>query len=248
MLEFVNQTITDKKGIRQVADADRVFSDKDHEPYEHIQAAAKWYRSKKIDTQRALIASIYGDNPILVRDNYGDVKMDYGNATNAKYGVPDVNRMTDSYYDVGTGHVYITKFKNVKFGHRPYDIKLSKETRGIINRQLKKARDAGDLANGYRHFLFIQSGDPKRSIGKLGKNSEVDKALRSAEGVKFTLPETKSIGPNVLRSSYVTWRLSRPGVTLDELMCLAHEMKHSFVVQQLVYLSLIHISEPTRPY
>lgn len=232
--EFAEQTMKDMMGVRSVADAKRSLTDDGHEPYENIMAAAKWVRARKLLDQRALMVSLYGDNPILVRDNYGDVKMFYGEAAQRAHNVPAVDPENDSYYDVRTGRLFITRFKTRARGYRPYDILVNKHTKAIVDGQLAQARRRGDDAWGYRHWLFTSPSDPRKPIGKLGKNSEIDKALRST-GVGFQLKAPKTIGPNVLRSSYVTYRVNLPGVTSDELIMLARDMKHSFAVQQLVY-------------
>lgn len=232
--ELAEQVMKDMMGVRSVADAERSRTDDGHEPYENIMAAAKWVRARRLLDQRALMVSLYGDNPILVRDNYGDVKMFYGEAAQRAHKVPAVDPENDSYYDVATGRLYITRFKTRARGYRPYDILVSAHTKAIVDGQLAQARRRGDEAWGYRHWLFTTPSDPRKMIGKLGKNSEIDKALRST-GVKFQLSAPKTIGPNVLRSSYVTYRINRPGVTSDELIMLARDMKHSFAVQQLVY-------------
>lgn len=232
--ELAEQTMKDMMGLRSVADADRSRTDDGHEPYENVMAAAKWVRARKLLDQRALMVSLYGDNPILVRDNYGDVKMFYGEAAQREHGVPAVDQENDSFYDVRTGRLFITRFKTRARGYRPYDIRVHKHTKAIVDGQLAQARKRGDDAWGYRHWLFTSPSDPRKALGKLGKNSEIDKALRST-GVGFQLKAPKTIGPNVLRSSYVTYRVNLPGVTSDELIMLARDMKHSFAVQQLVY-------------
>ena len=241
-LRYVNQIVKNKKDERHVADVHRTFTEDDHEPYTNIQAAGKWYKDNKLITQHALIVSLYADNPVIVRDNYGRVKMYYGESLNRTHKVPAVNLERDTYYDVNKGEIFITEFKNIKAGHRPYDIKLDKHTKAIIDQQLKKARDEGDMRYGYRHWLIYQDtvrkSDPTVAQDKLGKNNEIDRALRAAKTVKFALPITKPIGPNVLRTSYVTWRLNRPNITRDEMHCLARDMRHSFVVQQTVYRRL----------
>lgn len=232
--ESAEQAMKDMMGVRSVADADRSRTDEGHEPYENIMTAAKWVRARKLLDQRALMVSLYGDNPVLVRDNYGDVKMFYGDAAQRAHNVPSVDPEKDSYYDVRTGRLYITRFKTRAKGYRPYDILVHKHTKAIVDGQLAQARRRGDDAWGYRHWLFTMPSDPRKAMGKLGKNSEIDKALRST-GVGFKLKPPKTIGPNVLRSSYVTYRVNLPGVTSDELIMLARDMKHSFAVQQLVY-------------
>lgn len=241
-IRYVNQIVKNKKDERHVADVHRTFTEDDHEPYANIQAAGKWYRDNGLITQHALIVSLYADNPAIVRDNYGRVKMWYSDALNRTHKVPPVDRDVDTYYDVAKGEIFITEFKNIKRGHRPYDIKIDKYTKSIIDRQLKKARDEGDMARGYRHWLIYQDtarkSDPTVAQDKLGKNNEIDRALRAATGVTFSLPKSKPIGPNVLRTSYVTWRLNRPDITRDEMHCLARDMRHSFVVQQTVYRRL----------
>ena len=102
----------------------------------------------------------------------------------------------------------------------------------MIDRQLHAARANKDYKAGYRHWLFTRSSDPTKAVGKLGKNAEIDKILRKTD-VRFKLDQP--IGPNILRSSYITYRVNRPGMTQDELILLARDMKHSFAVQQLIY-------------
>lgn len=230
--ESTDRSMKEQMGVRSVSDVQRSMTDEGHEPYDHIVSAAKWYRSRQMYDQHALIASIYGDNPILVRDNYGDVKMYYGEEIHKKFKIPPVNFETDSYYDTQSGRLYITRFKTRFKGYRPYDIKVHENTKKLIDRQLHAARSAGNSKAGYRHWLFTRPGDPTKPFGKLGKNSEIDKVLRKT-AVKFSL--SQPIGPNILRSSYITHRVNRPGVTQDELILLARDMKHSFAVQQLIY-------------
>lgn len=232
--ERADQLMRDQMGIRSVADASRTLTDEGYEPYENIQKAADWIHAKKLRDQSALIVSIYGDNPILVRDNYGEVKMFYGDAVHREKNVPLVDRDQDSYYDVSTGRVYITQFKTRVKGYRPYDVKLHARTKSMIDYQLKSARQKGDDGWGYRHYLFYMPTDPTKPFGKLGKNYEIDKAMRRT-GVSFAIKVPNTIGPNVLRSSYITYRVNKMGVTDDELVLLARDMKHSFQVQQLVY-------------
>lgn len=230
--EYTERVMKEQMGVRSVSDVQRSMTDEGHEPYENIMAAAKWYRDRKLFDQHALVASMYGDNPILVRDNYGEVKMYYGDDAQAAYKVPAVNFEEDSYYDVQTGRLYITVFKTRFKGYRPYDIKVSGYTKNMIDRQLHAARANKDYKAGYRHWLFTRSSDPTKAVGKLGKNAEIDKILRKTD-VRFKLDQP--IGPNILRSSYITYRVNRPGMTQDELILLARDMKHSFAVQQLIY-------------
>jgi hypothetical protein len=235
VLEHVERMVRDNKSIRQVADVRRTYTDDGHEPYENIQAAGEWYESRGDITQDALIVSMYADNPIFVRDDYGSVMMDYGTERNKRHGVPEPDRTTDTYYDVMNGRLYITSYKNAKHrGHRPYDIQLSDKTRSIIDRQLIKEKRR---KMGYRHYLIHAPGQPNKPMGKLGGSTQVlDKALRGAKGVQFKTAGV--IGTNHMRSSYVTYRLSQPGMTLDEMLLLARDMRHSFAVQQLVYQRL----------
>lgn len=244
-LRWIEQIIKDYKSVRQVADANRTYTDKDHEPYENIQTAGKWYKDRKVTTQSALIASMYADNPVFVRDNYGSLKMDYGTTLNKKYNVPEPDRAEDTYYDVKEGVIYITDFKNARHGHRPYDIKINQYTKWIIDKQLSDARKKKDWEHGYRHYLFYKGADgpnssPKEALQKLGQGGHIDRALRGAKDVEFTLG--KVLGPNVLRVSYVTWRVSQAGVSQEEMMCLARDMRHSYAVQQLVYKRLNKIT------
>jgi hypothetical protein len=235
VLEHVERMVRDNKSIRQVADVRRTFTDEGHEPYENIQAAGKWYSDRGEISQDALIVSLYADNPVYVRDNYGAVMMDYGTVNNKKYGVPEPDRSVDTYYDVSNGHLYITSYKNAKQrGHRPYDIKLSDKTRTIVDKQLsrEKRRKAG-----YRHYLIHAPGDLNKPIGRMGgAHGILDKALRGAKSVGFKTNGV--IGTNQMRSSYVTYRLNQADVTLEEMLLLAREMRHSFAVQQLVYKRL----------
>lgn len=235
VLDHVERMVRDNKSIRQVADAKRTYTEEGHEPYENIQAAGEWYASKGDMTQDALIVSMYADNPVFVRDDYGSVMMDYGTELNKRHGVPEPDRTADTYYDVFNGRLYITAYKNAKHkGHRPYDIQLSDNTRNIIDRQLIREKRR---KMGYRHYLIHAIGDPNKPMGKLGGSTQVlDKALRGAKGVHFKTAGV--IGANHMRSSYVTYRLSQPGITLDEMLLLARDMRHSFAVQQLVYQRL----------
>jgi len=161
--------------------------------------------------------------------------MDYGTELNKRHGVPEPDRTADTYYDVFSGRLYITAYKNAKHkGHRPYDIQLSDKTRNIIDRQLIREKRR---KMGYRHYLIHAIGNPNKPMGKLGGSTQVlDKALRGAKGVQFKTAGV--IGANHMRSSYVTFRLSQPGITLDEMLLLARDMRHSFAVQQLVYQRL----------
>ena len=235
VLEHVERMVRDNKSIRQVADVRRSFTDEGHEPYENIQAAGKWYTDKADITQNALIVSMFADNPVYVRDDYGAVMMDYGTDTNKKYGVPEPDRSVDTYYDVSSGHLYITAYKNAKHrGHRPYDICLSEKTRTIVDKQLAREKRR---KMGYRHYLIHAPGDLNKPIGRMGGSSGVlDKALRAAKNVQFKTPGV--IGTNQMRSSYVTYRINQPNVTTEEMLLLARDMKHSFAVQQLVYQRL----------
>lgn len=235
VLEHVERMVRDNKSIRQVADVRRSFTDEGHEPYENIRAAGKWYADRGDISQNALIVSMFADNPVFVRDDYGTVMMDYGTDTNKKYGVPEPDRSVDTYYDVSTGHLYITSYKNAKNrGHRPYDIALSDKTRTIVDKQLSREKRR---KMGYRHFLIHSPGDLNKPIGRMGGSSGVlDKALRAAKSVQFKT--TGVIGTNQMRSSYVTYRINQPNVTTEEMLLLARDMKHSFAVQQLVYQRL----------
>ena len=235
ILEHVERMVRDNKSIRQVADVRRSFTDEGHEPYENIQAAGKWYADKADITQDALIVSMFADNPVYVRDDYGNVMMDYGTEANKKHGVPEPDRSVDTYYDVSSGHLYITAYKNAKNrGHRPYDIALSDKTRSIVDKQLAKEKRR---KMGYRHYLIHAPGDLNKPLGRLGGASGVlDKALRGAKSVQFKTPG--GIGTNQMRSSYVTYRINQPHVTTEEMLLLARDMKHSFAVQQLVYQRL----------
>lgn len=239
--DWIDRSIKDWMSKRSLEDMNRSMSDDGHEPYENIVKAGDWFRKQSPDkqiTQEALIVSMYADNPVYVRDNYGMVRMDYGGPENRKYAPPQlspINPDTDTFYEVRTGKLYITDFKTAARGYRPYLLVLSDYTRSIIDRQLEAARRSGDMSKGYRPYLFHSASDHMQPIIKLGRNAAIDKAFRST-GVTFNLRAGhKAIGPNVLRSSYVTYRIQRPGVSMDELMALAHDMKHSFLVQQVVY-------------
>lgn len=244
VLEHVERMVRDNKSIRQVADAKRTYTEEGHEPYENIQAAGEWYASRGDMTQDALIVSMYADNPVFVRDDYGSVMMDYGTELNKRHGVPEPDRTADTYYDVFHGRLYITAYKNAKHkGHRPYDIQLSEKTRNIIDRQLIREKRR---KMGYRHYLIHAIGNPNKPMGKLGGSTQVlDKALRGAKGVQFKTAGV--IGANHMRSSYVTYRLGQPGITLDEMLLLARDMRHSFAVQQLVYQRLNTAPAATNP-
>lgn len=235
VLEHVERMVRDNKSIRQVADVRRSFTDEGHEPYENIQAAGKWYADKADITQNALIVSMFADNPVYVRDDYGNVMMDYGTEANKKHGVPEPDRSVDTYYDVSNGHLYITAYKNAKQrGHRPYDIALSDKTRTIVDKQLAREKRR---KMGYRHYLIHAPGNLNKPIGRMGASTGVlDKALRAAKHVQFKT--TGNIGTNQMRSAYVTYRLNQPNVTTEEMLLLARDMKHSFAVQQLVYQRL----------
>ena len=235
VLEHVERMVRDNKSIRQVADVRRSFTDEGHEPYENIQAAGKWYEDKADISQDALIVSMYADNPVYVRDNYGNVMMDYGTELNKKHGVPEPDRSVDTYYDVASGHLYITAYKNAKQrGHRPYDIALSDKTRSIVDKQLAREKRR---KMGYRHYLIHAPGDLNKPVGRMGGSSGVlDKALRGAKSVQFKTQGV--IGTNHMRSSYVTYRINQPNVTTEEMLLLARDMRHSFAVQQLVYQRL----------
>lgn len=239
--DWIDRSIKDWMSKRSLEDMSRSMSDDGHEPYTNIQAAGEWFRKQTPDkqiTQDALIVSMYADNPVYVRDNYGMVRMDYGGPDNRKYTpshLSPINPDTDTFYEVRTGKLFITEFKTATRGYRPYLLVLSDYTRSIIDRQLETARRSGDMSRGYRPYLFHAPSDHTQPIIKLGRNAAIDKAFRST-AVTFNLKAgQKAIGPNVLRSSYVTYRIQRPGVSMDELMALANDMKHSFLVQQVVY-------------
>jgi hypothetical protein len=170
-----------------------------------------------------LVVALYNHHP--VRDDFGNVKMLYGNQP------PPTDDDKNNYYHVKKNMLYLRDYKTAKsYGDK--EIRLKPEVSKLIKEQIKR--------NGKRTWLVETNQGDRYADGRL---SGFVKLAFEKSGVEFPKPITV----NTIRHAFVSDAIENrtKKLNMDQRIELANRMLHSIQVATLIYPRRLKKKKPT---